>query len=219
MRLTPSKRQFLRRVYGVLLLAVLVLVALETALFASGAAPKLARFFSGTNWLLVLCGYMIVSYLASGAARKLRSTAAQLSALIVYVVAKAVIFVPLLYWAERSAPGTIGSAAAATVFGFISLTAVVWWSGKEFDFLRPLLVWGGLCALVAILVALLTPFRLGVWFSVAMVVYAGAAVLYRTDKVLRRYRKGREVAAGLELFAAIALMFWYAVRLLRRVRS
>lgn len=218
MRLSSSKRQFLRRTYGVLLLAILVLVALETALFASGLAPRLARFFRGTNWLLVLCAYMIVAYLASGAARKLRSKAGQLAALSVYVAAKAVIFVPLLYWAERSAPGTIASAATATVFGFLSLTAVVWFSGKEFDFLRPLLVWGGLCAFVAIVVALLTPFRLGVWFSVGMVVYAGAAVLYRTDKVLRRYRTGREVAAGLELFAAIALMFWYAVRLLRRVR-
>ena len=43
-------------------------------------------------------------------------------------------------------------------------------------------------------------------------------MLYDTSKVLRRYRRDRYVAAALELFASIAMMFWYAVRLFRRGR-
>jgi len=217
-QLSKSKQAFLLRVYALLTVAVLVFVALETALFASGLAAQIARRLSGVNWLLVLGGYMIVAYLASGAARRLKSKPAQLAALGVYVCAKALIFVPLLYWAERSADGVIAWAAVFAVLGFVSLTLVVWLTGKNFSFLKPLLIWGGLLALVAIIFAVLTPLRLGFWFSVAMVGYAGASVLYKTDKVVRRYRSGREVAAALELFASIALMFWYAVRVLRRVQ-
>ncbi len=213
-----SKQERLVRTYAILSVSVLCFVALETALFVSGAAEVIARRLQGVNWLLVLGAYMIVAYLASGAAHRLRSVTAQCAALATYVVAKALIFVPLLYWAERAVDGVVAWAAVFSVLGFLSLTVVVWLTGKDFSALRPLLVWGGLLALVAIVVALLTPFRLGVWFSALMILYAGAAILYKTDRVLRRYRSGREVAAALELFASIATMFWYSVRLLRQVR-
>ena len=48
----------------------------------------------------------------------------------------------------------------------------------------------------------------------AMVAFAGAAILYDTSNVLRHYPEDRYVAASLELFASTALMFWYVLRLL-----
>ena len=46
-----------------------------------------------------------------------------------------------------------------------------------------------------------------------VVVYAGGAVLYDTSKVLHEYGPGQEVAASLQLFASIALLFWYVLML------
>jgi hypothetical protein len=47
-----------------------------------------------------------------------------------------------------------------------------------------------------------------------MIAYAGAAILYDTGRVLRTYPPDREVAASMQLFASLALLFWYVLRLL-----
>ena len=47
-----------------------------------------------------------------------------------------------------------------------------------------------------------------------MIVFAGGAILYSTSRVLHEYQTGQHVAASLELFAAVALLFWYVLRLL-----
>ena len=75
------------------------------------------------------------------------------------------------------------------------------------------MVWGGILALVAIVSAVLFGFQLGTWFSVAMIGFAGAAVLYDTSNILQHYPEDRYVGAALQLFASIALMFWYVLRL------
>jgi FtsH-binding integral membrane protein len=46
-----------------------------------------------------------------------------------------------------------------------------------------------------------------------MVAFAGAAILYDTSNILHHYSEDRYVAAALELFASVALMLWYVVRL------
>jgi FtsH-binding integral membrane protein len=56
-------------------------------------------------------------------------------------------------------------------------------------------------------------FALGTYFSVAMVGIAGAAILYDTSNVLHHYPEDRYVAASLELFASVALMLWYILRI------
>ena len=56
-------------------------------------------------------------------------------------------------------------------------------------------------------------FNLGTSFSVAMVGFAGAAILYDTSSVLRDFPTDRYVAASLQLFSSVALMFWYVLRI------
>ncbi len=46
-----------------------------------------------------------------------------------------------------------------------------------------------------------------------MVCFAGAAILYDTSNILHHYPSDRYVGAALELFASVALMFWYVLRL------
>ena len=81
------------------------------------------------------------------------------------------------------------------------------------------MMWGGLCALLAIVAAVLFGFTLGPLFSVGMIAFAGAAVLYDTSNVLHHYPRVRYAAASLQLFASIALMFWYVLRLFMSSRD
>jgi FtsH-binding integral membrane protein len=84
---------------------------------------------------------------------------------------------------------------------------------KDFSFLRGLLVWGGILALVGIFASFIFGFEMGTWFSVAMIGFAGAAVLYDTSNIMHHYPADKYVAASMGLFASIALMFWYILRL------
>jgi FtsH-binding integral membrane protein len=84
---------------------------------------------------------------------------------------------------------------------------------KDFSFLRGLLVWGGMLALIGIGGSFLFGYNMGTWFSLAMIGLAGAAVLYDTSNIMLHYPTDRYVAASLALFASIALMFWYVLRL------
>jgi FtsH-binding integral membrane protein len=97
--------------------------------------------------------------------------------------------------------------------GFVGLTAVAFSTRKDFSFLGAALRWLGVLALVLVAASVLFGFELGTFFSVGMVAFAGAAVLYDTSNVLHHYPEDRYVGAALALFASIALMFWYVLRL------
>ena len=85
---------------------------------------------------------------------------------------------------------------------------------KDFSFLRGILVWAFMLAIVAIVGSIIFGFHLGTWFSVAMIGFAGAAVLYDTSNIMHHYPKDRYVAASMALFSSIAIMFLYILRLL-----
>ena len=57
-------------------------------------------------------------------------------------------------------------------------------------------------------------FDLGFFFSGLMIGLASAYILYDTSNVLHRYRTEQYVAAALALFASVALLFWYILRLM-----
>jgi len=208
-----TRGTFVSRTYGHLFGAVLAFTLIEVALFRSGLAEPIAQAMLGTSWLLVLGGFVVVSWIASRVAHRAVSKPAQYAALAGYVVAESIIFVPLLVIADRMAPGAISSAAAITFVAFAALTAVVFFTRKDFSFLRTVLMWGGIIALVLIVAGVIFGFQLGTFFSVAMVALAGGAILYDTSNVLHHYPEDRYVAAALELFASVALMLWYVLRL------
>jgi FtsH-binding integral membrane protein len=209
-----SRGTFVSRTYGHLFGAILTFLLVEVALFKTGLAETIAATLLGTSWLLVLGGFVVVSWIARAAAHKAESKVAQYGALAGYVVAEAIIFVPLLYLANRIAPGAISSAAAITFVAFAALTAIVFLTRKDFSFLRGVLCWGGIIALSLIVFGAIFGFNLGTYFSIGMVALAGASILYDTSNVLHHYSEDRYVAASLELFASVALMLWYVLRLL-----
>jgi FtsH-binding integral membrane protein len=210
---TEVRAAFLTRTYLHLFGAIVAFTALEVLLFQSGLALPIARTMMRGSWLWVLGGFVLVSWLASRVAHTAESMAAQYAALAGFVVAEAIVFVPLLLVAQLRAPGTIESAAFVTLLGFTGLTVVVFTTRKDFSFLGTVLRFGGIAALLLIVAGALFGFQLGTFFSVAMVVLAGGSILYDTSNVMHHYPPNRYVGAALELFASVALMFWYVLRL------
>jgi FtsH-binding integral membrane protein len=208
-----SRSAFISRTYAHVALAILGFGAIETYLFDSGLAQQIAPRMLGVNWLLILGAFMVVGWLASHVAHRVDSKPMQYLALAGFVIAEAIIFLPLLYIAVLTQPAIIESAVGVTLLGTGGLTAVAFITKKDFSFLRGILMWGGILALVAIVSSVVFGFHMGTWFSVAMIGFAGAAVLYDTSNVLHHYPQERYVAAALELFASIALMFWYVLQL------
>lgn len=207
-----ERSEFIWKCYAHVVGAILAFAAIEVYFFQSGIAAAIAQPMLN-NWLLVIGGFMLVGWGATHVAHKLESTLAQYAAFALFVVAEALIFAPLLFVADYYAPGAIESAAGVTLLGSVALIATAMITRKDFSFLRGMLVWIGMLALVAIVAAVLFKFELGTWFSVAMIGFAGAAVLYDTSNIMHHYPSDRYVAAAMALFASIALMFWYVLRL------
>jgi len=206
---------FITRVYGHLLAAIAAFTLFEVYLFKAGLAEGIAQKLLGVNWMLVLGGFMISGWLARGLASRAGGIGMQYAGLALYVVAQGIIFVPMLYMAEYySGGGVIRSAAILTLVGFTGLTLIVFQTRKDFSFLGGMLRWGGILALLAIVGSVFFGMELGMWFSLGMIALAGAAVLYDTSKIIRYWPNDRYVGASLELFASVALMFWYILRLL-----
>ncbi len=208
-----ARSAFIARTYAHLAVAIFAFTFIEIYFFNTGWAERILQVVANTSWLVVLGGFMVVGWIASRLAYTAKSRAAQYAALAGFVLAEAIIFVPLLYVAQQYAPGAITSAAAVTLAGFTGLTALVFITRKDFSFLRGLLGWGFIIALVLIGASIIFGFHLGTFFSVAMVALAGGAILYDTSNVLRRYPVDRHVSAALQLFASVALMFWYVLRI------
>jgi uncharacterized protein len=208
-----ARASFLVKTYVHLFGAIAAFTLIEVFLFSSGLAYNIAKAFLSTNWLVILGGFMIVSWIASRTAYRAEKTATQYIGLLLFVLAEALIFVPLLALADYYAPGMIRSAALVTLFGFTGLTFIVVLTRKNFSFLGGLLKWGMVLALVAIVGGVIFGFELGTWFSVAMIGLAGAAILYDTSKIMTVFPTDRHVGAALQLFSSVALMFWYVLRL------
>ena len=206
-----TRATFILRTYLHLASAVVGCVALLYGLFSLGLAAPIARAMLSISWLVPMGAFMVVNWLASRAAHQAEDIGTQYLALAGFVVAQALILVPLLFMAQQFAPGVIESAASVTLLGFAGLTFIAFYTRKDFSFLRSLLIWGGVGALVLIIGGALFGYQLGTFFIVGMIVLAGAAILYDTSNVLHHYPEERYVAASLELFASLGLLFWYVL--------
>ncbi len=209
---------FIKKTYLHLGLAILAFIAVEYALQVSSLAPMLTQTMLGTHygWLITLAAFMGVSYVAERWARSSTSQPMQYVGLGLYVVAEAILFVPLLYIAAYAMHDTalIEKAGLITGVVFVGLTASVFITRSDFSWMRQGLAVAGFGALGLIAASLLFGFNLGTLFSAAMVILASGYILYYTSNVLHHYAIGSHVAAALALFSAVALLFWYVLRIL-----
>ena len=135
---TDSRSVFITRTYTHLVGGILGFILVELALFESGLAAQIAQFMLGFNWFLILGAFMLTGWLASRTAQTSSSIGMQYFAYGAYVVAEALIFVPLLYIADAKAPGAI-DLGSATDFGPTEgtanarLRASEWFSTRSTD--------------------------------------------------------------------------------------
>jgi FtsH-binding integral membrane protein len=219
-----ERAAFIRRTYAHLAGAILAFVGLEVLYF--GVLPQFIDGFDTMMFrilaapvmqFVVVFGFVGIGYLAQYWAFNGRSLGMQYTGLGLYVVAQSIIFVPLLFIVMTYTPNggadLLGQAGILTMCLFAGLTSVVFITRKDFSFLAPILMIGGFVALGVILCAWIFPqsIGLGLWFSVAMIVLASIAFLYDTSNILLRFRTDQHVAAALQLFASVALLFFYVV--------
>jgi FtsH-binding integral membrane protein len=207
---------FIRRTYAHLAGAIGLFVLLSWGLNKSEFAHNMTVWVgSGQyNWLICLGLFMVVGWVGDKWARSDVSQGMQYLGLALYIVAEAILFVPLLYIAAYYADDSvIPHAALLTLTLFAGLTGTVFITKKDFSFLRGALGLGAFAAMGVIVAAILFGFTLGLLFSFLMVALASGYVLYYTSQILAHYRPTQHVSAALALFSAIALMFWYILLL------
>lgn len=212
-----ERAAFIRRTYLHVAGALGALVVLDAILLSMPGIDGLLRTMTGgMAWLVVLAMFMGVSFLANKWAHSETSVGVQYLGLGLYVVAEAVILLPLLYVAMfyLRDPNLILTAATITGALFAGLTAVVFITRKDFSFLGSVLAVGGFVALGLIVASVAFGFSLGLVFTCAMIGFAGLYIVYDTSKILHHYRTTQHVAASLALFASVALLFWYVMQLL-----
>ena len=210
-----ERSAFIRRTYLHVAGAIAAFVLLELFLFEAGYASSIASMMLGSqySWLIVLGLFMGVSYVADKFARSQTSEGAQYFGLGLFVVAEAIVFVPILFIADSFFPGAIATAGYVTALLVIGLTATVFMTKKDFSFMGGFLKIGFMIGFGVIVCSIIFGFTLGLVFSGAMALLAAGAVLYTTSNILHQYHTGQHVAAALALFSSIALLFFYVLRI------
>jgi FtsH-binding integral membrane protein len=207
---------FIRLTYIHLGGAMLAFACLCGLLANSSAAPALLSFIGGgtLNMLLFFGAFMFCGYLAERWSMNQSSMKMQYAGLAVYVAVQAVFMTPMLFIAATySDPSVIPSAGIMTVVVFGGLTAMTMYTKQDFSFLGSALRLLSFGAFGVIACSMLFGFSLGILFSAAMVVLAGGYILYETSAVMRHYPETAYVAASLRLFSAVALLFFYLLRI------
>lgn len=220
-----ARATFIRKTYGHLAGAIGAFIALEFLLFQIPGVEKIPQTMMGGrfSWLIVLGAFMVVSWLANKWALSSTSKGMQYAGLGIYVVAQAVIFLPLLLIAAHPSylnqPNIIGQAAVITGTMFAGLTLIAFTTRKDFSFLGGVLKVGFMVALGLILASVIFGFNLGLIFSGAMVLLASISILWSTSNIIHHYGTEQYVAASLGLFASVALLFWYVMQILISLAS
>ena len=212
---------FYRKTYSHVAIALLAFIVVEAILINTVPESLIFSMVSSPFvWLFILGGFWLGSMLANKWTQA-QDKSTQYRGLGIYVLLEAIIFLPMIYIAIDLSDGLaiISQAGIITLSLFAGLTAVVFLTRVDFSFLRTILVVGGFLALGLIVAGALFRFDLGLWFSVAMVALAAGGILYETYNIKNVYSTDQYVAAALQLFSSVMLLFWYVLRILLSRRN
>ena len=211
-----ERANFIKRTYVHLAGAIAAFAVIETLLIKSGVALSFMGMLSGSkwSWLIVLGAFMLVSTVANNWAHSGVSREKQYMGLGLFVVAEAIIFMPLIYMALMRAPdGTLLQNAAIVTGALVAgLTFTAFSTKINFSFMGRFLMIGGFVAMGLILASIMFGFSMGLWFSGGMILFAAASVLYSTSNIIHEYHTEQHVAASLSLFSSVGLLFWYILQ-------
>lgn len=222
---TDARAAFIVRTYLHLFAALVAFVALIVVWFVTPVAGMVLSIFQlgRLGMLLFLGAFMGVSMLADRWARSDTSQGMQYAGLALYTVAESLIFIPLIALAlMATADGDtmiLPKAGMVTMMMFGSLTGIVLITRKDFSFMRGVLMFAGVAAMVIVVMSLIFGFTLGATFSYAMIALACGYILFHTSNVLHQYRTDQHVSAALALFSSVTLLLWYVLRIFLSRRS
>ena len=211
---TGERMAFVRKVYALFFAATLFAIGGVALGFAFPEAVMLpvVRHPYVTFFL------MLGAVMGAQAVRHVRGV--NLLALFGFTTLTGAIISPLMAWAAMNNPASIWQAGALTVGIFGGLTAYVFVTKRDFDFMRGMLMTG---LIVVFLAALLNFFIAGssaLGFGVAAVsllLFSGF-VLYDTSKIIRRYPTNEYVAGALDLYLDAFNIFLALLRILNAGR-
>jgi uncharacterized protein len=224
-RPASERAAFVKRTYLHLGGAILAFIAIEAALISSGVALDIVKtmFAQRAAWIGLMVLFIGGGYVAQYMARSGQSVGVQYAGLSFYVLLEVLVFLPILTITQlpqfpqyANVPLQAGMVTLLVCGG---LTAGVFLSGKDFSFLGPIVGVASMLALGLIVASIVFGFNLGLVFSVAMVGLAAAAIIYQTSNVMHHYGPSEHVAASLALFASVATMFWYIMRIFMASRD
>ena len=210
-----EKAEFYKKTYLHVALAFLGFILIEALFLNTPAIVNIGlQMTQGWTWLIVLGAFMFITNYAENMAIKTTDKKTQYAGFVLYIVAEAFIFVPLLYIAMASTGdySILNQAFLVTLFLFVALTAVVFITGKDFSFLKTAITVGSIVAIGIIIAGIAFGFNLGLVFSGFMVLLAAGSILYQTSNMIHRYSSDQYVAASIGLFASFMLMLWYIIQ-------
>jgi FtsH-binding integral membrane protein len=215
-----ARAAFIKRTYLHLAGAILAFVGIEAFLFSSGMAEQIIKDVFVANrvaWVGLMALFVVGGMGAQYLARSRQPVGLQYFGLTLYVLLEVLIFLPLLYVATNprfgGSPNLPLQAGIVTLAVFGGLTIAVFMSGKDFSFMGPVLWALSFLALGVIIAAMIFGFSHGLLFCGAMVALACGFIIYDTSNVIHRFGTNEHVAASLELFASVALLFYYILRI------
>jgi FtsH-binding integral membrane protein len=199
-----TKVAFYKKTYTHLALAVLLFVVVEYIFFQIPAVVNFAfSLTEGWLWLVMLGGFMFATSYAERMAMRTKDKNMHYLGLLLYVVAEAFIFIPLIGMAMMYSESQSGDssnlltqAGIMTLALFTGLSAIVLVTKKDFSFLKSIMAVGFFVALGLIL--------------------AAGSILYQTSNMVHKYEEDQYVAASLGLFASLMLLFWYIISIFMR---
>lgn len=217
-----EKQVFFKKTYSHVAFSLLAFALLESTLLKI-VPSEIIEGMMGSKllWLGIIGGFWLLSTVATKFSLSLDRNQQYLG-LGLYILIEAIIFLPMMYIAMYFTNGgteMLMQAGGITLFLFTGLTAVAFFSKKDFSFLKTGIIVGGFISLGLIVIGALFGFNLGLWFSVGMCVLAGASILYQTSKIIYDYNNEQYVGAALSLFSSIMLLFWYVLRILMSSRK
>ncbi|MGJ8684574.1 MAG: Bax inhibitor-1/YccA family protein [Nonlabens sp.] len=216
---------FYKRTYAHVALAVGLFIIVEAIFLRIEPLVEFALSMTqGWRWMIMLGGFMLATNYAERLAHKSHDRTQQYLALILFVIAEAFIFLPLIWISIAYSGGSmdlfsnpvINQAAVMTLALFTGLSAIVLFTKKDFSFLRNVIMIGSFIALGLIVAGMLFGFNLGLAFSGGMVVLAAGSILYQTSNLVHKYSTDQHVGASLGLFASLMLLFWYLLSIFSR---
>lgn len=219
-----ARTEFYKKTYLHVAGAVAAMILIEAFLISTPAIkePLIGLMLGGKySWLIVMGLFMGASWIAEKWAHSDTSKGLHYAGLGLTVVAYSVIFLPAIDYAVGMKGGAdiVSQAGIITAALFGGLTFIAFTTKKDFSFMGGMLKIGGFVAIGLIVASIFLGFNLGIWFSGAMVLLMAGSILYQTSNIIHHYRADQHVAASLGLFASVATLFFYVLRILMSLAS